>query len=235
MNNLWAIVPAAGLGSRMGSELPKQYHKIAGLPILEHTLRVLLHSSDIFRVIVALHPTEPREGQLPSLIHDRVQIVGGGPNRSDSVLSGLNWLNNEASDDDWVLVHDAARPCLSANTLDKLINEAKRLKTGVILCEPVSDTLKQIDAAGKVVKTVDRNKFMCAQTPQIFPFLALFDAMRACQKRGVIATDEAMAMELSGHSINTISGPANNIKVTFETDLIFAERYLQQELKSTWS
>ncbi len=235
MNNLWAIVPAAGLGSRMGSELPKQYHKIAGLPILEHTLRVLLHSSDIFRIIVALHPIEPRKDQLPSLIHDRVQVVQGGPNRSDSVLSGLNWLNHEASDDDWVLVHDAARPCLSANTLENLIKEAKRLNNGVILCGPVSDTLKQIDEAGRVVKTVDRNKFRCAQTPQIFPFSDLRDAMRACQKRGLIATDEAMAMELSGHSINIILGPANNIKVTVEADLIFAERYLQQELESTRS
>jgi len=232
MNELWAVVPAAGFGRRMGSDLPKQYHEVAGAKLLEHTLRALLQCPDIIGVVVALDPADHRAGTLPSLHDSRVQTTTGGAERADSVLAGLDYLSKRGSSDDWVLVHDAARPCLSLEVLTALINRARALNEGVILAQPVSDTLKSVSSNGTVKQTIERSNFWRAQTPQLFPLETLRCALKDCIRKGIAVTDEAMAMELSGFAVTVLEGPPSNIKVTVEADLIFADFYLKQQLES---
>ena len=171
MNSLWAVVPAAGSGRRLGGDIPKQYREIAGAPLLEHTLRALLGSSDVRGVVVALDPSDRRADAIASLSDVRVQTVPGGAERAHSVLAGLEHLALQAGDDDWVLVHDAARPCLSLDALSALIAEARSLNEGVILASPVADTLKQVNDDGAVTATIDRRTLWRAQTPQLFPWV----------------------------------------------------------------
>ena len=195
MNSIWAVVPAAGSGRRLGGEVPKQYREIAGAPLMEHTLRALLESSDIRGIVVALDPSDRRADAIDSLTDVRVQTTPGGVERADSVMAGLELLATEGSEEDWVLVHDAARPCLLLESLTALIEQARQSGEGVILAEPVADTLKQVDEGGQVSGTVDRQSLWRAQTPQLFPLFALRAALGRCLEEGRSVTDEAMAME----------------------------------------
>ena len=228
MNSIWAVVPAAGSGRRLGGEIPKQYREVAGLPLMEHTLRALLQSPDVRGVVVALDPSDRRADAIASLSDVRVQMTPGGAERADSVLAGLDALGGQASEDDWVLVHDAARPCLDFHTLALLIARARELGEGVILAEPVADTLKQVAPSGAITGTVAREGLWRAQTPQLFPLQALRDALRQCLQRGIRVTDEAMAMEWAGSPVHILEGPSSNIKVTYEADLAFAELMLKR-------
>lgn len=209
MNSIWAVVPAAGSGRRLGGEIPKQYREIAGAPLMEHTLRALLESPDIRGIVVALDPSDRRAD-------------------AHSVMAGLELLATQGSEDDWVLVHDAARPCLPLDYLTALIEQARQSGEGVILAEPVADTLKQVDEGGRISGTVDRQSLWRAQTPQLFPLFALRAALGRCLEEGISVTDEAMAMERAGEPVHVEEGPSSNIKVTVEADLAFADLVLRK-------
>ena len=144
-------------------------------------------------------------------------------------MAGLQWLCQQANKDDWVLVHDAARPCLPLEALTSLIGRARELGEGVILAEPVADTLKKVAVDGQVTSTVDRQALWRAQTPQLFPLFALHAALSRCLDDGMSVTDEAMAMERAGESVHVLKGPSSNIKVTVEADLAFAEWVLREK------
>ena len=227
MKRLWAVVPAAGTGRRLGGDTPKQYREVAGAPLLEHTLRALLQSRDVCGVAVVMDPADRRADTIVSLSDRRVQTTPGGVTRAHSVLAGLDALEDQIAEGDWALVHDAARPCLTADALAALIDRARVLGEGVILAEPVADTLKQVNGQGEIEKTVDRSILWRAQTPQLFPLLPLRDALRRCIEEGVSVTDEAMAMERAGQPIHVVEGASSNIKVTVEADLVFADVFLR--------
>ena len=228
MNSIWAVVPAAGSGRRLGGEVPKQYREIAGAPLMEHTLRALLDSRDIRGIVVALDPSDRRADAIDSLADVRVQTTPGGAERANSVMAGLELLATQGSEDDWVLVHDAARPCLPLESLTALIAQARHLGEGVILAEPVADTLKQVGEGGRVSGTVDRQSLWRAQTPQFFPLFALRAALGRCLEEGLSITDEAMAMERAGEPVHVVEGSPGNIKVTVEADLEFADLVLRK-------
>ena len=228
MKRLWAIMPAAGAGRRLGGDTPKQYREVAGAPLMEHTLRALLQSRDIGGVVVAMDSADPRADSIASLSDERVQTTPGGVTRSHSVLAGLDALEDQVAEGDWALVHDAARPCLTGDALAALIDRARVLGEGVILAEPVADTLKQVNDHGEIEQTVDRSILWRAQTPQLFPLLALRNTLRHCIEEGVSVTDEAMAMERAGHRVHVVEGASSNIKVTVEADLVFADVFLRE-------
>ena len=220
---LTAIVPAAGIGSRMGAECPKQYLSLEGKCILEHTLERLLSHPAIARVIVALAPHDRWFETLAVAADPRVWRVEGGSERAWSVLNGLHVAQGE-----WVLVHDAARPCLTHGDLDRLIATAMACD-GAILGSRVRDTMKRTDAAGNILATVDREQLWHALTPQMFPTGPLRRALEEGLALGAAITDEASAMERAGFAVRMVEVRADNIKVTRPEDLSLAELYLQQQ------
>ena len=223
----WAVLPAAGIGSRMGGDLPKQYIEVAGATIFEHSLRALLACRQLTAVIVALHPGDSRAATLDILADARVQAVAGGAERSNSVLAGLGALAGQAAPDDWVLVHDAARPCLQREDSARRIARVIDRGIGGILAEPIVDTVKQADADGLVAATLDRNALWRAQTPQMFRLGELRDALEQAAGRGLTVTDEASAMEMAGYPVQLVPGSSRNLKVTVPADLQLAAWYLQ--------
>ena len=231
MKSVWAVVPAAGSGRRLDGEIPKQYREIAGAPLMEHTLQALLASPDVRGIVVALDPSDRRADAINSLADGRVQTVAGGAERAHSVLAGLDLLAEDASDEDWVLVHDAARPCLSIESLTALIDCARARGEGAILAARVSDTLKQVDGSAKVMRTVDRSILWRAQTPQLFPLIKLRGSLRQCLEEVGEVTDEAMAMEWAGEPVHVVEAPPSNIKVTVEADLAYVDMILRAERK----
>ena len=222
----WAVVPAAGSGQRFGSATPKQYLTIAGRPLIEHTLGRLLQEPRIERVVVALSEDDPRWSSLSLANHTRVITTQGGAERYLSVLNGLQALDGLANENDWVLVHDVARPCLLAADLQRLIETLADDAVGGLLAEPVTDTVKQVDADGRVEQTLDRSHLWRAQTPQMFRFGALRDALRQVVEQGGMVTDEAAAMEAAGHKPKQVAGSRCNLKVTLPEDFAMAEYYL---------
>jgi 2-C-methyl-D-erythritol 4-phosphate cytidylyltransferase len=223
----WAVLPAAGTGSRMGAALPKQYLQVAGATLLEHSLNALLGCQQIAGIVVALHPQDKQAAHLPVLQDARVTTVTGAVQRSGSVLAGLDGLSGRAALQDWVLVHDAARPCLQSSDIVRLIEAVMAANTGGILAEPIVDTVKQASADARVVRTLDRATLWRAQTPQMFRFDELRLALRSAQEQGLTITDEASAMELAGYPVQLIAGPSGNLKVTVPADLPLAGWYLQ--------
>ena len=227
MSATWAVVPAAGVGRRIGSALPKQYLSLNGVPMLEHTLQGLLSCTDIRGIVVVLDPNDNRSTLIDSLSNPRVSTALGGPERADSVLLGLQAVAEMASDDDWVLVHDAARPCLSSDTLGELINRCYSEGVGAVLAQPSLDTLKRVSPDNRVIETLDRRVIWRAQTPQMFRLVELTSALSSAAANGTIITDESMAMELAGYPVSIIEGPSTNIKVTLPKDVEFAELILR--------
>ena len=222
-SGLTAIVPAAGIGSRMGADCPKQYLTLAGKTILEHTLGCLLSHPAIARVIVALAPHDGWFEQLAVAADPRILRVEGGIERAYSVLNALHVAEGK-----WVLVHDAARPCLCHSDLDKLITTAMA-GDGAILGSRVRDTMKRTDGAGNIVATVEREQLWHALTPQMFPTGTLKRALEEGLALGALITDEASAMERAGFTVKMVEGRADNIKVTRPEDLSLAELFLQQQ------
>ncbi|MGY3884865.1 2-C-methyl-D-erythritol 4-phosphate cytidylyltransferase [Aeromonas aquatica] len=223
---LTAIVPAAGIGSRMGAECPKQYLPLAGKTILEHTLGCLLSHPAIAQVIVALAPHDGWFDALPIAADPRILRVEGGAERAYSVLNAL-----QVASSDWVLVHDAARPCLCHSDLDALIAAALACD-GAILGSRVRDTMKRTDAAGNIVATVEREQLWHALTPQMFPTVRLKRALEEGLALGASITDEASAMERAGFPVRMVEGRADNIKVTRPEDLSLAGLFLDQQNSS---
>jgi 2-C-methyl-D-erythritol 4-phosphate cytidylyltransferase len=226
---LWAVVPAAGVGRRMGASTPKQYLDLVGRPVIEHTLGVLLGDSRIAAVVVALDPEDAHWPGISPARDPRVRRVEGGRERCHSVLAALDLLSEVAAPDDRVLVHDAARPCLRAEDLDRLILELADDPVGGILAVPVRDTMKRADADGRIESTLDRGRLWHAYTPQLFGLAALRDALRDAIDAGDLVTDEASAMERLGLAPRLVEGHADNLKITRPEDLALARFYLEQQ------
>lgn len=223
----WVVIPAAGLGKRMQADRPKQYLGLAGRTVIEHTLACFTDHPDIRGIVVCL---SDEDAYWPNLdIPSQVPIIraAGGRERCHSVLNGLAALSGHAGEDDWVLVHDAARPCLSRADLDKLIHDLKDDPVGGILAVPVRDTMKRDNEAGRILHTVDRNGLWHALTPQMFPLDSLRRALELALEDGFEVTDEASALEHAGLQPRLVEGRSSNIKITRPEDLALAEFYLQ--------
>ena len=225
IRNIVAIVPAAGIGSRMGAAIPKQYLTIGKKTILSHTLDRLLTHPAISQVIVALHPEDDLFTQLSQAAHPKLTQVIGGSERADSVLAALQIVDNDA----WALVHDAARPCVTHNDIDKLICALNEFPQGAILAAPVRDTMKRGNANGTIEQTVERNQLWHALTPQLFPASALKDNLKQALQAKATITDEASAMEWAGMCPGLVTRPVDNIKVTHPDDLELAQLFLTQQ------
>lgn len=227
MPNHFALVPAAGSGSRFGAEIPKQYLPVAGRPLLFHTLSVLCASPAIARVVVVLSPDDAFWPRFDwSALGGKLRpVFNGGATRAESVLAGLEAAAGEAAEQDWVLVHDAARPCLAATTLQRLIDELAGDPVGGILAVPVADTLKRDDGNGRIAATEPRDGLWQAQTPQMFRYGLLRDALR----RAAGVTDEAGAIEAMGLKPRLVRGETTNLKVTYPSDLAMAGWILRGE------
>ncbi|PHN23707.1 2-C-methyl-D-erythritol 4-phosphate cytidylyltransferase [Pseudomonas sp. ICMP 460] len=216
----WAVIPAAGVGARMAADRPKQYLQLGGRTILEHSLGCFLDHPSLKGLVVSLASDDPYWPNLACATDPRIQRADGGSQRSGSVLNALLQLNAlGADDDDWVLVHDAARPNLSRDDLDKLLAELAHDPVGGLLAVPARDTLKRADKHGRVVETVDRSLVWQAYTPQMFRLGALHRALADSLVADAVITDEASAMEWSGQAPRLVEGRADNIKVTRPEDL----------------
>ncbi|MGE1156361.1 2-C-methyl-D-erythritol 4-phosphate cytidylyltransferase [Pseudomonas kitaguniensis] len=216
----WAVIPAAGVGARMAADRPKQYLQLGGRTILEHSLGCFLDHPSLKGLVVSLASDDPYWPNLACATDPRIQRADGGSQRSGSVLNALLQLNAlGADDDDWVLVHDAARPNLSRDDLDKLLAELAHDPVGGLLAVPARDTLKRADKHGRVVETVDRSLVWQAYTPQMFRLGALHRALADSLVADAVITDEASAMEWSGQAPRLVEGRSDNIKVTRPEDL----------------
>lgn len=224
----WAVLPAAGIGTRMQCDTPKQYLEIDGVTLLEYSLQALLACGRIEQIAVALHAEDSIAQSLAVFADARVRRVTGAAQRSGSVLAGLHNLEAVAAPDDWVLVHDAARPCLSSSSLGALMQAVMDSGVGGILAEPVVDTVKRAGSDGMVEQTLDRSQLWRAQTPQMFRLRELLDALESAERAGLEITDEASAMEFAGHKVQLVPGEAANLKVTRTDDLALAAWYLAQ-------
>lgn len=227
----WAVVPAAGTGRRMGSETPKQYLPLAGRPVIEHTLRRLAAHPAISGIVVAVREEDHFWTELQPTLELSVPLhaVHGGVERCHSVLNALEALALLSDSEDWVLVHDAARPCLTQNDISRLIEALREHPAGGLLGTPVSDTVKQIGGTGEIAATVDREHLWRALTPQMFRRKALHDALQGALSAGLLVTDDASAMELAGWAPRMVEGRADNIKITSPGDLALAEFYLARQ------
>lgn len=224
----WAIVPAAGRGTRFGGEVPKQYLHAAGKPLIEHALSTLLAHPGVAGAMVALAADDPRWPGWTSLHGKPVLTCIGGGERADSVLAALEALPAQVPHDAVVLVHDAARPNLDAADLDRLLAAAQEHADGAILGAPLRDTLKRANHAGSIAATEPRDGLWRAFTPQAFRREALAAALRAARADGVLVTDEAMAMERAGTHPRLVEGREDNLKVTTPADLALAEYLLSR-------
>ena len=220
LDGISVVVPAAGLGARMEVVSPKQYIDVAGKSILEHTLaRILgLHPD---KLVLVVSPDDNLFKSIPGV--DQCEIAIGGVTRIDSVLSGLGKLHIDA--DDWVMVHDAVHPCVRTADILLLCNEVRDHEIGGLLGIPVTDTVKRADG-NLVAGTIDRSQLWFAQTPQIFRYGILLQALRAAPTS---ATDESSAVEALGHQPMMVQGHSDNIKVTTQNDLSMATFYLQRD------
>ena len=225
------VVPAAGIGKRMQKDCPKQYLRIAGKTIIEHTLTNLLEHNQVKQVIVVLNPNDKLFAELPIANHANIKVVVGGQERCDSVLAGLNYLPD---DEEWVVVHDAARPCLTKTDLTALLQLAEQGNSGGILATPVRDTMKRavnikMNSQNIIKKTESRENLWHALTPQFFKLALLKKALHTANNQNVVITDEASAIEFLGEEVILVPGSASNIKITQPEDLLLAEFYLTQK------
>ena len=226
-HNYWAVVPAAGIGKRMGAEIPKQYLPLAGKTVIEHTLLKLLNHTDISGVVVAVAGHDQHWSTLTIASEKPLLTVEGGEERCHSVLNALRILEKTAHAQDWVLVHDAARPCIEAEDFRALISRVNaKHAIGGILGTPMRDTMKRSDAEQLVIDTVDRLHLWHAHTPQMFRLAQLRKAIEESLAAKQLVTDEASAMENAGFKPLMVEGRASNIKITHPADLDLAEYFL---------
>ncbi|WP_455846087.1 2-C-methyl-D-erythritol 4-phosphate cytidylyltransferase [Pantoea agglomerans] len=220
-----AVVPAAGVGSRMQAACPKQYLTIGQFTLLEHSVARLLAHPAVKQVIVPVSIDDGWFDSLPLAQDPRILRVTGGDTRAESVLAGLNAIKHS----EWVLVHDAARPCLHPDDLARLLAVREYSKVGGILAAPVRDTMKRAEP-GKtaIAHTVEREDLWHALTPQFFPHQLLTACLTRALHEGATITDEASALEYCGYHPLLVSGRSDNIKVTRPEDLALAAFYLTQ-------
>lgn len=226
----WAVVPAAGSARRMNRDTPKQYLSIASRPVIEWSIAPLLARAECAGVVVVLAEGDERWKHLSLARDSRIRTTVGGKERADSVLAGLAALSDQAQAEDWIAVHDAARPCLQDADLALLIDAVREDEVGGLLAVPVADTLKRADADGRVAQTVPRAGLWRAQTPQMFRYGLLTRALRQAAERSETVTDEAQAVEMLGLRPRLVLGSADNIKITVSEDLQRAERILKRRM-----
>ncbi len=224
---LWCIVPAAGSGRRFGADVPKQYLPLDGKPMLECTLDRLAACPQIAGLMVVLADGDAYWRDITSLRGKPVRTATGSSERSGSVLSGLRALPSEVAAKDFVLVHDAARPCISTDDVATLVARGVAAG-GALLAAPVRDTLKRADHERRILATESRETLWRALTPQMFRRGELTRALEAAHAEGIAVTDEAMAMERRGHHPLLVDGAEDNIKVTTPADLAFAAFILRR-------
>ena len=229
---IWAIVPAAGIGKRMLTTIPKQYLLLNGEPILQLTLKRLLSVPSVKGVVVALNENDGYwKGIRLDLVKPVIQAEGGAE-RCDSVINAMQVLSQQQGFDKataWVLVHDSVRPCVSVSDIENLISEATLSPAGGLLAAPVRDTMKRQNPEQNVAETVDRTGLWHALTPQLFPYETLLIALTEAGRSGVDITDEASAMEFAGFSPRLVTGSDKNIKITRPEDLEMAEYNMNVE------
>lgn len=222
----WAVVPAAGVGRRMGAAIPKQYLPLAGRTVIEHTLDTLMSHPRIDGAVVAVGTGDSWWKTMRLDTAKPLMQVAGGMERGHSVLNALHALAERAAPDDWVLVHDAVRPCLRHADIDLLIDTLHDDPVGGLLALPVRDTLKRADPTGRVSMTVDRSHLWHALTPQMFRLRVLTRALHQALEQGLAVTDEASALEAMKLAPRLVEGHAANIKITQPEDLLLAELFL---------
>lgn len=225
----WVIVPAAGIGQRMGADRPKQYLPLLDDTVLGVTLAKLVAGIQPQAVVLALNPEDTI---WPSIAKPDVEIIEteGGSERCDSVFNALTALQHRAKSDDWVWVHDAARPCVRVDDLQALSQSLPQQADGMLMAARMTDTVKQANAAQQAIVTVDRNQLWRALTPQVFRYGLLYSALQSVLKHGQQVTDDAQAMELSGYKPALFEGSPDNIKITSPGDLELAELYLSRQI-----
>lgn len=232
MTQFWPIIPAAGVGSRMQADRPKQYLPLAGQLLMDHTLHTLLTYPAFTRLVLVLSEQDPYICHSRFVDDPRIIRAPGGRERADSVLHGLCAIESLASDDDWVLVHDVARPCLQHSDLDALIHAVitHAPDVGGLLATPTRDTMKRgmlgVHGHSQVQHTVEREQLWHALTPQMFRYGVLKHALQEARDRGTPVTDESSALEALGYQPLLVEGRADNIKVTRPDDLVMANRFL---------
>ncbi|MEY3218719.1 MAG: hypothetical protein RIT27_76 [Pseudomonadota bacterium] len=223
--NYWVIIPAAGAGKRLGAVVPKQYLTLNNKTVLEHTISRFQAISAIKGIVVCIDPDDVHFKSLD--ISKQVMSTAGGKERCNSVLNGLHFLAQWAEEEDWILVHDAARPCVRTTDIEKLMMTLKENPIGGLLAVPVRDTLKLANSAQTIISTQNRENLWHALTPQMFRFKLLKEALERaiCQKQ--IVTDESQAIEQLGLKPSLIEGHADNIKITYLNDITLATVFLQ--------
>ena len=227
MANFHVIIPAAGIGNRMATALPKQYMPILGKPMISHSVQTFFACPRIASIHLALHPEDEFWHSLPLDTKSRLHLhYTGGDSRAQTVLNTLNSIT--VADDDWVLVHDAARPGLDATLLNYLLDSLEEDAVGGLLALPLADTLKQSNDENRSEKTIPRTHLWQAQTPQMFRFNMLKAAL---QSNGGTATDEAQAIEALGLQPKLVVGSLKNMKVTYPQDVAVVEALMQKDVK----
>lgn len=230
-NTVWAVVPAAGIGSRMQSDIPKQYLLLNDKPVLQHTLERLASHPRIEGIVIALADQDPWWSELDFNPDCEMLLAKGGKQRADSVLNALHALAIHTDNDPWVMVHDAARPCLRHQDIDRMLETLISHQVGGILGVPVTDTVKRADADRQILETVDRNGLWRAATPQMFRLGLLKKALESASRQGLSVTDEASAMELAGWQPMMVEGHQDNIKITLPQDLALAALFMRQQVE----
>jgi len=227
MPDIHALIPAAGAGMRMDAKIPKQYQELAGKPLIHYAIDLLCTHTRVRQVFVVLGPQDHHFRQFDwSAYRGCLEpLYCGGATRGASVRNGLMAMVDAVEPDDWVLVHDAARPCLTQALVDRLLEELFFDRVGGLLAVPVADTLKRADASQRVIETVARETLWQAQTPQMFRYRLLLEAMRHAD--AALLTDEASAIEKMGLKPRLVTGGASNLKVTYPDDWLIAKYYLK--------
>lgn len=227
--NVHALIPAAGRSVRFDGTMLKQYAHLLGLPVLTHSILALQDHPAVKSITVALAPDDGIFDELIRPEHPEVQTVTGGESRAETVMNGITYIIKRYPDCEWVLVHDAARPCLSSSDLARLMELGLQSESGAILAIPVNDTLKLADDDGFIRQTIDRNSLWAAQTPQLFRAAPLHANLQMALASGTPPTDEASAMERAGVHPLLVAGSSTNIKITGTEDLALAEFILQRQ------
>jgi 2-C-methyl-D-erythritol 4-phosphate cytidylyltransferase len=223
------VIPAAGIGSRMQADRPKQYLQLHGRTVLEHSLQRLAAPDYVKGVMLVLAPHDPWWPELAIDLDKPLYFASGGIERCYSVLNALQDLGQYAEDDDWVLVHDAARPCVRRADLDALVAAVQDDEVGGLLATPVRDTMKRAEPNHRVITTENREGLWHALTPQMFRLGMLRHALEQAFEDEQLVTDEASALELAGYQPLLVEGHSDNLKITRAGDLALAEFYLQQQ------
>ena len=228
LENIWCVIPASGTGTRVGAAKPKQYLKLNGVTILQRTLKVFIDLPEITAIVVGIADSDIWWQKLTDSGHEKISTAPGGTERIHTVISGLARLRSvyDADDTDWVLVHDAVRPCVEPEDIRRLVQTCKISECGGLLGVEVVDTVKRVDEENRVLLTESRRGLWRAMTPQMFRLGTLEDALHNAVRTGELPSDESSAMELAGYHPKMVSGSPLNIKITKASDIKLLEKII---------